>query len=58
MWTLMMKLPYTEVKFYREVKSQTGLSSLRVSCKRARSLLDIISNIQYIFFISTAEKMY
>ena len=54
----MMKLPYTEVKFYREVKSQTGLSSLRVSCKRARSLLDIISNIQYIFFISTAEKMY
>ena len=58
MWTLMMKLPYTEVKFYREVKSQTGLSSLLVSCKRARSLLDIISNIQYIFFISTAEKMY
>ena len=31
----MMKLPYTEVKFYPEVKSQTGLSSLRVSCKRA-----------------------
>ena len=30
-----MKLPYTEVKFYPEVKSQTGLSSLRVSCKRA-----------------------
>ena len=30
-----MKLPYTEVKFYTEVKSQTGLSSLRVSCKRA-----------------------
>ena len=29
-----MKLPYTEVKFYPEVKSQTGLSSLRVSCKR------------------------
>ena len=57
MWTLMMKLPYTEVKFYREVKSQTGLSSLLVSCKRARSLLDIISNIQYICFISTAEKM-
>ena len=30
-----MKLPYTEVKFYHEVKSQTGLSSLRVSCKCA-----------------------
>ena len=33
-----MKLPHTEVKFYPEVKSQTGLSSLRVSCKRAHSL--------------------
>ena len=33
---LIMKLPHTEVKFYPEVKSQTGLSSLRVSCKRAR----------------------
>ena len=32
-----MKLPHTEVKFYTEVKSQTGLSSLGVSCKRARS---------------------
>ena len=30
-----MKLPHTEVKFYPEVKSKTGLSSLRVSCKRA-----------------------
>ena len=35
MWTLIMKLPHTEVKFYSEVKSQTGLSSLRVSCKCA-----------------------
>ena len=35
MWTLIVKLPHTEVKFYPEVKSQTGLSSLRVSCKRA-----------------------
>ena len=35
MWTLLMKLPYTEVKFYPEVKSQTSLSSLRVSCKHA-----------------------
>ena len=33
-----MKLPYTEVKFHPEVKSQTGLSSLWVSCKRALSL--------------------
>ena len=32
-----MKLPHTEVKFYPEVKSQTGLISLRVSCKRALS---------------------
>ena len=35
MWTLIIKLPYTEVKFYPKVKSQTGLSSLRVSCKCA-----------------------
>ena len=33
-WTLIMKLPHTEVKVYFKVKSQTGLS-LRVSCKRA-----------------------
>ena len=39
MWTLMMKLPHTKVKFYPKVKSQTGLSSLRVSCKRALSML-------------------
>ena len=30
-----MKLPQTEVEFYPEVNSQTGLSSFRVSCKRA-----------------------
>ena len=28
----------TEVKFYPEVKSQTALSALRVSCKRALNL--------------------
>ena len=39
MWTLTTKLPHTEVKFYPEVKSQTGLSSLRVSCKRALNWL-------------------
>ena len=33
-WVLIMKLPHTEVKFYCEVKSQTGLSSLWVSGKR------------------------
>ena len=32
---LIMKLPYTEVKFHPKVKSQTILSSLWVSCKRA-----------------------
>ena len=37
MWTQIMKLPCTEVKFYPEVKSQTGLSSLQVSCKCALS---------------------
>ena len=42
MWTLIMKLPHTEVKFYPEAKSQTGLSSLRVSCKRA---LNVIRNV-------------
>ena len=35
--TLIMKLAHTEVKFYPEEKSQTGLSSLSVSCKRALS---------------------
>ena len=32
-----MKFAHTEVKFYPEVKPQTGLSSLRVSCKGAVS---------------------
>ena len=32
-----MRLPFTEVKFYPEVKSQTGL--IRVSWKRALILL-------------------
>ena len=27
MWVLVMKLPHTEVEFYPEVKSQTGLRS-------------------------------
>ena len=36
-----MKLPHAEVEFYPEVKYQTGLSSLRVSCKRA--LTDVLT---------------
>ena len=39
MWTLIMKLPYTEVKFYPKVESQICLSSLRVSCKRALNVM-------------------
>ena len=35
MWTLIMKLPHTEVKLYPEMKSQIDLSSLRILCKRA-----------------------
>ena len=35
MWTLIMNLPHTEVKFCPELNSQTGLSSLRFSCKHA-----------------------
>ena len=29
-WTVIIKLPYTEVKFYPKVKSQTSFNSLRV----------------------------
>ena len=43
MWTLIMKLSYTEVNFYPEVKSQTGLSSLRVSCERALNVCGLLS---------------
>ena len=47
MRTLRMKLPYTEVEFYPEVKSKTGLSSLRVSCKRPLNHAeDISANIE------------
>ena len=35
MWTL---IPYTEVRFYPDVKSQTGFSSFRVSRKRALTI--------------------
>ena len=44
-WTLIMKPPYTEVKLYPEVKSQTGLSSLPISCKRALNLMSLSNSI-------------
>ena len=37
-WTLIMKLPHTEVKFYPEVRSQTGLSSLQIPLARSWSI--------------------
>ena len=37
---LIMKLHQTEKKFYPKVKSQFGLSSLRVSCKHALKQLN------------------
>ena len=37
MWTLIMKLPHTEVKFYPEVKFQTGLISFWGSCRRFKT---------------------
>ena len=43
MGMLIMKLTHTEVKFYPEVKSQTGLSSLRVSRKRALNIFMYMS---------------
>ena len=46
MQTLIMKLHHTEVKFYPEVKSQTGLSSFRVSCKRALSCYKLLFSCQ------------
>ena len=47
-WMQIMKLPYTKVKFYPKVKSQTGLSSFRVSCKRAlnqKTLSSLLNDI-------------
>ena len=45
MWTLIMKLAHTEIKFYLQVKSQTGVSSLQASCKRSlRHLVGLIEN--------------
>ena len=55
-----IKLPHNEVKFYPEVKSKTGLSSLRVSYKctlsqtwsdLSRSLRVIISETRTLFHL-------
>ena len=43
-----MKLPYAEVKFYLKVISQTGLSSLQVSCKLAASEARIKQELVYL----------
>ena len=58
MWTLIMKLLCIEVKFYPEVKSQTGLSSLRVSCKRALNDINsrVKSNIAATYRPETVQK--
>ena len=57
MWTLIMKLPHTKVKFYPEVKSQTGLSSLRVSCKRALRNNRKWKHVPYIHFVVLKESI-
>ena len=54
MWALIMKLPHTEAKFYLELKYQTGLSSLRVSCKRAHRLFILETKINIV--IKKANK--
>ena len=51
MWMLIMKLPYTEMKFYPKVKSQKGLSSLRVSSRCALNSLEIELFINYLTFV-------
>ena len=54
--TLIMKLPHTEVKIYSEVKYQTGLSSLWVSCKLALINLVLIStcySFNFHFYLQT-----
>ena len=46
-----MKLPDTEVKLYPEVNSQTGLSSLRVACKRARSVYCVWTSVTVLKYV-------
>ena len=52
-----MKLPYTEAKFCPEIKSQAGLSSLRVSCKCAISLLNLFNHIYLNSKTESAEEL-
>ena len=47
-----MKLPHAEVKFYPEVNSQTSLSSLRVSCKRALSYILHVGRVNINYYKS------
>ena len=68
MWTLIMNSTYTKMKFYPEVKSQTGLSSLRVSCERVLivnevlrqpfEIVDIILTQEAAIWRSFAEYMF
>ena len=55
-----MKLSYTEVKFYPEVKSQTGLSLIRVLCTSALHQIRKIDSwiIYNICKTSTTRKCY
>ena len=55
-WTLIMKPPYTEVKLYPKVKSQTSLSSLPISCKRALNLMSLSNSISPRTFTVYMEK--
>ena len=68
MWTLIMNSTYTKMKFYPEVKSQTGLSSLRVSCesvlivnevlRQPFEIVDIILTQEAAIWRSFAEYMF
>ena len=59
MWTLIMKLPHTEVRFYPEMKSQTGLSSPRVSCKRAlRNILNLLCQVTQDFIVNCSSEIF
>ena len=59
MWTLIMKLPHTKVKFYPEMKSQTGLSSLRVSCERAlRNILNLLCQVTQDFIVNCSSEIF
>ena len=63
-----MNSTYTKMKFYPEVKSQTGLNSLRVSCERALivnevlrqpfEIVDIILTQEAAIWRSFAEYMF